>query len=69
MIHYLRFCALYISQTYNVKGYSASLNAKDFRKFSRSERGGSHLEWMASLTVQFCSPCPLKYSNSGVLIV
>ena len=57
LIHYLCFCALFILQhSEQIKGYRSLFNEKSFRKCTHSERGGSHLEWMASLCIFWVLP-------------
>ena len=57
--------------THNRSKDTAHFNAKSFRKYTHSERGGSHLEWTASLCI-FSVPAlwnssPTAHHNDAIL--
>ena len=57
--------------THNRSKDTAHFNAKSFRKYTHSEREGSHLEWMASLCI-FSVPglwnsSPTAHHNDAIL--
>ena len=66
LIHYLCFCALCISlNLQQIKDrYSPPFSAKAFRKCTRSERGGRHLQWTASLCI-FAVPALWNSSSTA----
>ena len=50
LIHYLCFVLYKLFYTHNRSKDTGHVDAKSFRKCTHSERGGSHLEWTASLS-------------------
>ena len=71
LIHYLFFVLYKLFYTYNRSKDTAHFNAKSFRKCSHSQRGGSHLEWTASLCI-FSVPAlwnssPTAHHNDAIL--
>ena len=57
--------------THNISKDTGHFNAKSFRKCTHSERGGSHLEWTASLCI-FLVPAlwnssPTAHHNDAIL--
>ena len=72
LIHYLFFVLYKLFYTYNRSKDTAHFNAKSFRKCSHSQRGGSHLEWTASLCI-FSVPAlwnssPTAHHNDAIPI-
>ena len=74
LIHCLCFCVLeIILHSQQIKGYSILFNAKSFRNFTYSGRGGSHLEWTAFLcifsvpAVWNASPTPIHQNSPSVV--
>ena len=68
LIHYLCFVLFKLFYTHNRSKDTGHFNAKSFRKCTHSERGGSHLEWTASLCI-FSVPAlwnssPLKFGQN-----
>ena len=68
LIHYLCFVLFKLFYTHNRSKDTGHFNAKSFRKRTHSERGGSHLEWTASLCI-FSVPAlwnssPLKFGQN-----
>ena len=62
---------LFHTVSQQIKGYRPLFNAKSFRKCTHSERGGSHVEWTASLYI-FAVPAlwnssPTAHHNDAIL--
>ena len=57
--------------THNRSKDTGHVNAKSCRKCTHSERGGSHLEWTASLCIfkvpAFWNSCPTAHHNDAIL--
>ena len=60
--------SLVILHSQQIKGYRSLFNAKSFRKFTHSERGGSHLEWTAFLRI-FSVPTLWNSSPTAILMM
>ena len=68
----LCFYALWIIlHSQQINGYRPLFNAKTFRKCTHSERGGSHLEWTASLCIfsvlALWNSSPTAHHNDAIL--
>ena len=69
LIHHLCFeFYKYILHPQQIKGYSPLFNADSFRKFTHSERGGSHLEWTAFLCI-FLVPAYWNSSPTPIIMM
>ena len=60
--------SLVILHWQQIKGYRSIFNAKSFRKFTHSERRGSHLEWTAFLRI-FSVPTLSNSSPTAILMM